>query len=153
EPLTGVVLALSSAASILAGLAYGSLRRAPTPEVVQLLAAAALTAAVAVGAIWPSLPGLVAMLVVGGTAIAPLLASSSQVVEASVAAGELTQGFTWINTASAAGIAASAALTGALVTTAGTRTAVAALLGLVLVATAAAGIAVRAARAGGARAS
>jgi hypothetical protein len=146
EPLTGVLLALSSAASILVGLVYGALRRAPTPEVVQLVAAAALTAAVSVGVLWPSLPGLATMLVVGGTAIAPLLASSSQVVEACVAPGELTQGFTWINTASAAGIAASAALTGALISSVGTRAAVAVLLGLVLVGTASAAVAVRAAR-------
>jgi len=143
QPLTGVVLALSSAASIIAGLAYGSLRTAPRPQVVQLVAALVLACAASAGALWPTLPGLALMLVLGGTAIAPLLASSSQTVQATIAPAELTQGFTWINTASATGIASSAALTGTLITTAGIRTATVALVGLVLIAVVSAGLAVR----------
>ena len=143
EALTGVILALSSAASIVAGLAYGSLRRSPRPPVVQLVAAVVLAGGAAVGALWPSLPGSALMLVVGGAAIAPLLASSSQIVHATIAPAELTQGFTWINTASASGIAASAALTGTLIATAGIRAATAALVGLVLIAVVSAALAAR----------
>ena len=132
--LTGLVLASSSAASILAGLTYGSLRATPSPRVVQVVAATVLTAAVAIGAAWPSLPGLAVTLVLGGTAIAPLLASSSQIVQATVATEEVTQGFTWINTASAAGIAASAALTGTLLAAGSIRLATLALIGIVSIA-------------------
>jgi predicted MFS family arabinose efflux permease len=115
QPLTGVVLACSSAASIVAGTLYGAVRSTPRPQTVQLAAAGLLVLAALVGAVWPVLTGLTIMLVVGGAAIAPLLASSSQIVQASVAPAELTQGFTWINSASAAGIAASAALSGVLI--------------------------------------
>jgi hypothetical protein len=141
--LTGAVLALSSAASIVAGLAYGALRTDPTPQAVQLAAAIVLAGAVTIGALWPSLPGSALMLVIGGCAIAPLLASSSQIVQATIAPAGLTQAFTWINTASATGIAASAALTGALIASAGIRTATGALVGLVLVAVLSAGLAAR----------
>ncbi|MDQ0743049.1 MFS family permease [Clavibacter sp. B3I6] len=141
--LTGAVLALSSAASIVAGLAYGALRTDPTPQVIQLVATIVLAGAVTIGALWPSLPGATLMLVIGGCAIAPLLASSSQIVQATIPPARLTQAFTWINTASAAGIAASAALTGTLIATAGIRTATGALVGLVLVAVLSAGLAAR----------
>jgi predicted MFS family arabinose efflux permease len=143
QPVTGVVLALSSAASIVAGLAYGALRTSPRPQVVQLIASIVLAVAVLVGAAWPTLPGLAVMLLVGGTAIAPLVASSSQIVQATVPAAALTQGFTWINSASAAGIALGAALTGVLVAHSGVGAAAVALLGLVLIAVASAVLAAR----------
>jgi hypothetical protein len=143
--LTGAVLALSSAASIVAGLAYGALRTDPTPQAVQLVATIVLVlaGAVTIGALWSSLPGATLMLVIGGCAIAPLLASSSQIVQATIPPAGLTEAFTWINTASAAGIAASAALTGTLIATAGIRTATGALVALVLVAVLSAGLAAR----------
>ncbi|WP_052129236.1 hypothetical protein [Clavibacter michiganensis] len=143
QPLTGAILALSSAASIVAGLAYGALRSTPRPQAVQLVAAIVLAAAASVGALWPSLPGAALMLLIGGSAIAPLLASSSQIVQATVAPAALTQGFTWINTASATGIAISAALTGTLITSAGIHAAAVALVGLGLVAVLSAGLAAR----------
>ncbi|WP_344791984.1 hypothetical protein [Gryllotalpicola daejeonensis] len=86
------------------------------------------------GAVWPAIPGLMVMLLVGGTAIAPLIASSSQLVQACVASSRITEAFTWVNTASATGIAAAAALTGTLVTAHGVSTATAAVIGLVTIA-------------------
>ncbi|WP_086472859.1 hypothetical protein [Plantibacter elymi (nom. nud.)] len=88
------------------------------------------------------------MLLVGGTAIAPLLASSSQIVQATVVPRELTQGFTWINSASAAGIAASAASTGWLVAQEGVQAAMPPLMILVLIAVASAGFAQAGVKAG-----
>ncbi|OAN33738.1 hypothetical protein A4X17_14980 [Plantibacter sp. H53] len=143
QPFIGLVLALSSAASIVAGAMYGALRSTPQPRTVQLIASVVLTLAVVVGAVWPALPGLAIMLLVGGTAIAPLLASSSQIVQATVVPQELTQGFTWINSASAAGIAASAALTGRLVAQGGAEAAMPPLMMLVLIAVMAAASAFR----------
>lgn len=139
--LTGLVLALSSAASIVAGLVYGTLRSAPRPQMVQLIATIVLTVAVLAAVVWPTMLGLAVMLVIGGTAVAPLLASSSQIVQATVTGTELTQGFTWINSASAAGIALGAALTGTLVAHDGTRAAAALLVVLVLTAVASAALA------------
>lgn len=143
QPLIGVVLALSSAASIVAGLAYGALRTSPRPQVVQLVASIVLAVAVLIGAAWPTLAGLMVMLLVGGTAIAPLVASSSQIVQATVPAAALTQGFAWINSASAAGIALGAALTGALVAHSGVGAAAIGVCGLVLIAVASAVVAAR----------
>jgi len=121
RPLTGLILSLSSAASIVAGLVYGSLRSAPRPQLVQLVAMGMVTLGVLV-AVWsPSVLGLTIMQFVGGCAIAPLLASSSQIIRASVAAPARTQGFTWINSASAAGIAAGAALIGGAIELHGVR--------------------------------
>lgn len=123
QSLTGLILSLSSAASIVAGLVYGSLRSAPRPQLVQLMATATVTLAVSVGVLSPTVLGLTIMQFVGGCAIAPLLASSSQITQATVAASERTQGFTWINSASAAGIAAGAALIGGAIELAGIRAA------------------------------
>lgn len=148
QPFIGLVLALSSAASIVAGALYGAMRSTPQPQTVQLIASVVLTLAVLVGTVWPTLLGLAIMLLVGGTAIAPLLASSSQIVQATVAPRELTQGFTWINSASAAGIAASAALTGVLVAQGGVEAAMPTLMVLVLIAVASAGSAQARAKAG-----
>jgi hypothetical protein len=138
QPVAGLVLALSSGASILAGIAYGSLRSAPRPRRVQLLASVVLTLAVLIGVAWPTLPGLVVMLVVGGTAIAPLLVSSSHIVQETVRRSELTQGFTWVNSSSAAGIAVGAGFTGAALAHGGVPAAMLPLLVLVLVAVASA---------------
>lgn len=138
QPVVGLVLALSSAASIVAGIAYGSLRSAPRPRRVQLLASVVLTLAVLIGLAWPTLPGLVVMLVVGGTAIAPLLVSSSQMVQETVRRSELTQGFTWVNSSSAAGIAMGAGFTGAALAHGGVPAAMLPLVVLVLVAVASA---------------
>lgn len=148
QPFIGLVLALSSAASIVAGALYGAMRSTPQPQTVQLIASVVLTLAVLVGTVWPTLLGLAIMLLVGGTAIAPLLASSSQIVQATVVPRELTQGFTWINSASAAGIAASAALTGWLVAQGGVEAAMPTLTVLVLIAVASAGFAQARAKAG-----
>jgi predicted MFS family arabinose efflux permease len=123
QSLTGLVLSLSSAASIIAGLVYASLRSTPRPQLVQLMATVLVTVGVLV-AVWsPTVLGLTIMQFVGGCAIAPLLASSSQITQATVAASARTQGFTWINSASAAGIAAGAALIGGAIEVDGIRSA------------------------------
>lgn len=126
----GGVLALSSVASLFAGLAYGANHRRIRPEHVHVGASAALVIAVAIAAAWLSLPGLCLMLILGGAAVAPLIASSSQIVETSVGRDDLTQGFTWMNTASAVGIAATGALVGVVIETAGVRSAAAVAIGL-----------------------
>lgn len=146
QALTGLVLSLSSAASIIAGLVYGSLRTAPRPQLVQLMATAWVTAGVLL-AVWsPTVLGMTIMQFVGGCAIAPLLASSSQITQATVAASARTQGFTLINSASAAGIAVGAALVGGAIELHGIRSAAVLLAILTLVALASAALATRPSR-------
>ncbi|OIH96313.1 MFS transporter [Curtobacterium sp. MCBA15_001] len=146
QPFTGLVLSVSSAASIVAGLVYGSLRSAPRPQLVQLLATATVTAGVLI-AVWsPTVLGMTIMQFVGGCAIAPLLASSSQITQAIVDASARTQGFTWINSASAAGIAVGAGLIGGAIELHGVRSAAVLLTILTLVALASAAHAARASR-------
>lgn len=143
QSLTGLILSLSSAASISAGLVYGSLRSVPRPQVVQLVATGIVTVGVLSAVVWPTVPGLAIMQFVSGSAIAPLLASSSQIARTIVAASERTQGFTWINSASAAGIAAGAALTGGAIELGGVRSAAALLAILTLAGVASAASSVR----------
>lgn len=134
EALTGVVLALSSAASIVAGLVYGSTSTRLRPRDVQLIALLVLAVAVLIGVALPTITGIALMLLVGGATVAPLIASSSQIAHDVLGDGRWTQGFTWINTASATGIAGSAAITGVVLAHAGTRAATTVLVGLVVVA-------------------
>jgi len=143
QSMTGLILSLSSAASILAGLVYGSLRSVPRPQIVQLIAASIVSLGVLVAVLWPTVLGLTLMQLVGGSAIAPLLASSSQITQACVPASERTQGFTWINSASAAGIAAGAALIGGAVELGGVQPAAAILTLLTLAAVVCAAFAIR----------
>jgi predicted MFS family arabinose efflux permease len=143
QPLTGLILSVSSAASMVAGLLYGSLRSAPRPQLVQLMATGTVTLGVLVAVLSPTVLGLTIMQFVGGSAIAPLLASSSQITRSTVAASERTQGFTLINSASAAGIAAGAALIGGTIELGGIRSAATLLAILTLSALAAAAFAAR----------
>ncbi|WP_405406743.1 MFS transporter [Streptomyces sp. NBC_01104] len=111
----GVLYGLMSAASLLSGLVYGRFRRR-TPPAAQLplilthLAAASMLPLLA-GAPWQ----LALTLLLPGACVAPCIIVSSTLVESVVDRSVLTQAFTWTNSASAAGIAASAAVAGRLV--------------------------------------
>ncbi|MFC8225088.1 MFS transporter [Streptomyces sp. NPDC057287] len=111
----GFLYGLMSAASLSAGLAYGRLRR-HTPPAVQLpliltfLACASLLPLLAES---PWQLGLALLL--PGAGIAPCVIVSSTLVESVADRSVLTQAFTWTNSATAAGIAASAAAVGRLV--------------------------------------
>jgi len=111
----GFLYGLMSAASLLAGLAYGR-HRGHTPPAAQLplilsfLACASLLPLLA-GAPWQ----LGLALLLPGAGVAPLIIVSSTLVESVMDRSVLTQAFTWTNSASAAGIAVSAAAVGRLV--------------------------------------
>lgn len=132
--IAGPILAVTSLASLASGLAYGASAGRLRPQVVQVAAAMVLLSAIVIAAIWPSLPGLTIAVLVAGIAIAPLVATSSQIVEASVERRVLTQGLTWINTASAAGIGVSSAAVGLAIDSGGLRAAILVALSLVSVA-------------------
>ena len=79
----------------------------------QLVAAAAgLTVATCLATFADSLPGVAAALVLAGLAVPPILVLASVLTERHVARTVLTQGFTWLNSASAVGSASAAALGG-----------------------------------------
>jgi predicted MFS family arabinose efflux permease len=61
------------------------------------------------------LPALVAVLVLVGAAVPPVLVTTTVLARERAPAGRLTSTFSWLASCSAAGSAASAALTGALV--------------------------------------
>ncbi|WP_393054201.1 MFS transporter [Streptomyces sp. LN549] len=104
--------AVSNCAGLLAGWLYG-LRRWRAAQQVQL-------AIVSAGLALSCLPLLVAdsflgmgfVLTVTGMAIPPVLVLSSVLTTAAVDRAALTQAFTWLNSASAAGSAGAAALSG-----------------------------------------
>ncbi|BDZ51407.1 hypothetical protein GCM10025867_36480 [Frondihabitans sucicola] len=133
-PAAGFLLALTSVASLAAGLAYGATEERWRPHSVQLGASILLFIALAVTAVRPSLATLLIGLILAGATIAPINVSSAQIVERTVPRRSLTQGFTWINTASAAGIALGGAVSGIVVQADGVHLALAVGCALVLVA-------------------
>ncbi|NMI54808.1 MULTISPECIES: MFS transporter [unclassified Streptomyces] len=111
----GLLYGLMSAASLLAGLAYGRHRRhtpptAQLPLILTLLACASLLPLLANS---PWQLGLALLL--PGAGVAPCIIVSSTLIESVMDRSVLTQAFTWTNSASAAGIAVSAAAVGRLV--------------------------------------
>ncbi len=119
--LAGPLNSVSSVASLAAGLVYGH-RAWPSAPAVQLRRALWLLAAGTVGLVLAASPwALAAALVVPGLAIAPTLVLSTVLTQARVDRAVLTQAFTWLNSASAAGYAGAAALSGVLADALGTR--------------------------------
>lgn len=133
-PAAGSILALTSVASLAAGLLYGAMRQRWRPGTVQLDASVLLVTGIAVSTVWLSLPALIVGLVLAGASIAPINVASAQIVERTVPRAVLTQGFTWINTASAVGIALAAAVAGVVIESAGVQLALISCCALVLVA-------------------
>ncbi len=115
----GFLYGLMSVASLLAGLAYGRYgRRTPPaarlPLILTFLACASLLPLL-VDAPWQ----LGLALLLPGAGVAPCVIVSSTLIESVTDRSVLTRAFTWTNSASAAGIAVSAAAVGRLVDGAG----------------------------------
>ncbi|MFD8077872.1 MFS transporter [Streptomyces sp. NPDC059718] len=116
-----VVFTVSSCSGLLAGWVYGSRRWGATPP-VQLLAA---TSVLLLGTLLlptagsPFGLGLVVLLT--GATIQPLLVLFSVLTESTVHRAVLTQAFSWLGSASAAGSAAAAAVSGWAIDSAGAR--------------------------------
>jgi hypothetical protein len=102
----GFLYGLMSAASLLAGLAYGR-HRGHTPPFLSCASLLPLLARA------PWQLGLALLL--PGAGVAPCIIVCSTLVESVMDRSVLTQAFTWTNSASAAGIAVSAAAAGRLV--------------------------------------
>jgi predicted MFS family arabinose efflux permease len=143
KALAGVLLAVWSGASGVAGLLYGARPpRAPLADVHMRLAFA-LPLALAALVLASSPATMAAAAIVAGLPLAPLIASRNQLVERVAPRGTSTEAFTWPLTALIAGVALGAAAGGALVESYSWATAV-----LAAVAVSAAGAALLFARRG-----
>ncbi|MGY6023582.1 MFS transporter [Streptomyces spinosirectus] len=115
------VFAVSNCSGLLAGWLYG-LRRWRTTARVQLLAASgALTAGTLLLPTVGSPLGLGLVVVLTGATIPPLLALFSVLTESTVHRAVLTQAFSWLGSASAAGSAVAAAVSGWAIDSLGPR--------------------------------
>lgn len=114
-----VFFGLSSAAGVLAGWAYGLRRWRSGPHRQLLVLGAVLALACGGLAVAGSAPAVAAGLALTGAVIPPVLVLCTVLVERSVPAGVLTQAFTWVGSAGAAGSAVAASVTGAVLDGAG----------------------------------
>ncbi|MEV7405339.1 MFS transporter [Streptomyces sp. NPDC091267] len=111
----GFLYGLMSAASLLAGLAYGRYRRS-TPPAAQLPLILAFLACASLLPLLADAPWQLGLaLLLPGAGVAPCIIVASTLVESVMDRSVLTQAFTWTNSACAAGIALSAAAVGRLV--------------------------------------
>ena len=131
----GVLLAAMAAGSMAGGVWYGT-RSWRGPVATRFLVSVALLAAgLAPLALGGSIPVMAVLLVLGGAAIAPSTACVYRLVDDVAPRGTLAEAFTWVSTATIAGIAVGSAIAGPVVEGAGTRAALALPCGAAIVAT------------------
>lgn len=119
KAMSGVVLAVFAAGSLLAGLAYGArhwLSPAPRRFAIGMCA---LAAGVALFWFVDSLWVLAGVMFVAGMAIAPTIITGNQLVQNLMAPQQLTEGLAWVGTAIGVGASMGASLAGARVDAAG----------------------------------
>jgi MFS family permease len=119
----GVLLALLAGGSLLAGLAYGTVRW-QVPAARRFVLGVTVLALVTVPLLLaPSVPVLAGLVFLAGFAISPALIAAFALLELLVPAGSRTEGLTWFGTGLNVGVALSSSLTGQVVDAAGARTA------------------------------
>ncbi|TDP89622.1 MFS transporter [Labedaea rhizosphaerae] len=117
--LAGVFLSLTAVGSLAAGAVYGAGSWRISPPVLLAVTAGVLTLG-AVPLAFAGSPLVMALLaVVAGVAIAPALITGSTLLESLAPKGSLSEGFSWLNSAGALGIALGTAASGHLVDTGG----------------------------------
>lgn len=107
-----VVFTVSSCSGLLAGWVYGSRRWGAAPPVQLLAATSALLLGTLLLPMVGSPFGLGLVVLLTGATIQPLLVLFSVLTESAVHRAVLTQAFSWLGSASAAGSAAAAAVSG-----------------------------------------
>jgi len=117
--MAAALFTVSSCASLLAGWLYGRRRWRTAPRVQLAVAAAALAIGCLPLLVTSSLAELGFGVALTGLAIPLILVLCSVLAEAAVHRAVLTQGFVWLNSASAAGSAGAAAVAGWAVDTSG----------------------------------
>jgi MFS family permease len=141
--LAGVLLAIWSAGSGLAGLVWGANAERFSLLEAHLRFAWLLPAAIAPLALAQSPLVMAVLVVLAGLPIAPLIASRNQLIERVAPAGTATEAFTWPLTALVAGVSLGAAVAGAVVEASSWTTAL-----LIAIAVAAVGASIVATRRG-----
>ena len=120
-PYAGVFLTVWASGSLVAGVVSGAVSwRASAPTRFRLGSLALAASLLPLPFLDRPVP-VGALLLVGGLAIAPTLIASVAVIESSVPASRLTEALNWNTTGLAVGLAAGAAVAGALVDVAGAR--------------------------------
>ncbi|MGQ7296807.1 MFS transporter [Quadrisphaera sp. KR29] len=111
----GVVLALYSVGSLLAGLVFGAVTwRGSLPRRFRL-GAVGMAVLIAPVALSGSIPVLAATLFLSGLAISPTLISGNALVAELVPARQLTEGLAWIGTSLGLGVSVGAAVAGRII--------------------------------------
>ncbi|KAA1420055.1 MFS transporter [Mumia zhuanghuii] len=115
KELSGVLLAIWAAGSLIAGFLVGA-RPLPISPLKQLrITTAVLTLSIVPLLLTSALPLVAVALFVSGFAIAPSMVASTQLIERGVPKSRLTEGISWFTTGLAAGVAPGAAVSGWLV--------------------------------------
>ncbi len=115
KALSGLALAVFAGGSLVAGLAYGLAR--PAPSLAARFVATAVAFGLAAQLLWTvsSLPVLVVCGFLAGLTIAPVLVSGTSLVESRVGRGVLTESLAWTITGLTLGITVGSAVAGAAV--------------------------------------
>ncbi|WP_211239221.1 MFS transporter [Actinokineospora inagensis] len=132
--LAGVFLSLTAVGSLVAGAVFGAVDWTLTPRRLLALTTAVLTAGALPLAFAGSSPVMAGLAVVAGVAIAPGLIAGSTLLEALAPKGSLSEGFSWLSSAGALGIALGTGVGGRLADTGGFAAAAVAAVGGGLVA-------------------
>ena len=110
--LAGPIAAVSSLTSLSAGLVYGARTHRRSPWTVMLVVSGFLVLGTAALSVVPDVAVMFVGYAVVGGAVAPILIPSAVLLQRTVDPRVYTQASTWMNSASAAGIAVAAPLTG-----------------------------------------
>jgi MFS family permease len=114
-----VVLALYAAGSCAAGVVFGLLRPAGTPERRWLLGVCAMSVSMIPLLLVGNLSLLAVALFVAGLSIAPTMITTMSLIEEHVPRAQLTEGMTWVSTGLAVGVALGSSVAGWVIDTAG----------------------------------
>ncbi|MFF4490150.1 MFS transporter [Streptomyces sp. NPDC001544] len=114
-----VVLALYAAGSCAAGVVFGLLRPAGTPERRWLLGVCAMSVSMIPLLLVGNLSLLAVALFVAGLSIAPTMITTMSLIEEHVPRAQLTEGMTWVSTGLAVGVALGSSVAGWVIDAAG----------------------------------
>jgi predicted MFS family arabinose efflux permease len=119
--LAGPIAAVSSLTSLTAGLVYGARAHRLQPLTAMLAVSAFLVLGTAALSTVPNVPAMFIAYAAVGTAIAPILIPAAVLLQHTTDPRVYTQAMTWMNSASAAGIAVAAPLAGLAIQLGGWR--------------------------------
>jgi hypothetical protein len=121
QALAGPIAAVSSLTSLSAGLVYGARAHRLQPVTVMLVVSSFLVLGTAALSMVPDVSAMFICYAVVGGAVAPILIPAAVLLQRTTDPRVYTQAMTWMNSASAAGIAVAATLTGLAIQIGGWR--------------------------------